>query len=489
MRKPSTTRRRLLAGIAGAGVGSLAGCTCPGVNFDVQLRVDVVEIERSGDGYVGRAEVRTPPRPWDEEDANEYGASYDDVTFLGYDPVGNETVRVSFGEFDPGTTKRRTFRSASFPLVVTAAAADASTSSTECTFVVTGAQVCGYLGYFDGDGRAAERSGHVWETLRRRELDTPLPPDDRVFERLKCKHRVAIQPHPPRPLANGSDEGPNPDLSLVPNADSWAGRRIPFPTVRETYEFGAGRRANDEELRQYEEWDATVPFERCPTAIREAIRDHRPIGWVAESEFFDGVSRLEGETVDGPGRLPTCNEENVSCGDNRRADCRDGPQFRGRYFRHLRYFTEFEGEAYPVTATYQKRWLSPDAPDDLPPCTERREEQFELEIVPGLKVRDELEAAVVPDWIRGHIRNYDGIGRYSVPREKWERAISILQGRSEPQLPGCRWSNVHCNADSKVHCGEGFREAIYWTAIDEVHWSLTLTYEWRNLPKETASDE
>lgn len=489
MPRSSATRRQLLATVAGVGVGSLAGCTCPGVNLDVLLRVDIVDVERSGDEFVGRAAVRTPARPWDEEDESEYEASYDDVTLLGYDSDGEEALRVDFGNFDPGTTKRRPFRSKRFPLVVTATATDATTSSTRCTFVVTGAQVRGYLGYFDPAENSAERSGHVWKTLHRRELDDPLPPDDRVIERLQCKHRAAVQPHPSRPLTNGSDRGPKPDLSLVPNADSWASQRIPFPTIREEYEFGAGRRANDEELRQYEQWDATVPFERCPTKIQDAIRDHQPIGWTNKTEFFDGVSRLEGERIAGPDRLPPCDEANVSCGDNRRVDCRDGPQFKGRYFRYLQYFTEFEEEVYPVTATYRKRWLPPDAPDELPPCTERREEQFKLKIMRGVKVKDELEAVTVPDWIRGHIRNYDGIGRFSVSRERWERAISALQGRTEPQLPGCQWSNVHCFADPKVHCGEGYREAIYWTAIDEDHWSLTLTYEWRNLPKETTSDE
>lgn len=487
MPRPSVTRRQLLAGVAGAGVGSFAGCQCHPSGSDFRLRVDVTDVETTGDGFVGRVAVRTPDHSdWNTEES-EFEASYADVSFLGYDADGGEVVRADFGDFGPGTAKQRRFRSPGFPLVVTATAADVTTASPECAFIETGSQLRGYLGYFDPDETSSGRSGHVWETLHRRGLDDSLPPDGRVFERLKCKHRVEVQPHPPRPLTGESDDRSVPDLSLVPNADSWADRRIPFPTIREEYGFGAGRRANEEELRQYEAWDVTVPFEHCPPAIRMAIRDHRPSGWTSESEFFDGVSRLEDRTVASPVQLPTCNEENVSCGDSRRADCRDGPQFRGRYFRHLQYFTEFEGEVYPVTATYRKRWLPPDAPDDLPPCTERREERFKLKIMRGVKVRDELEAVAVPNWIREHIRNYDGIGRFSVSREKWERAISALQGGAEPQLPACQWSNVHCFADPSVHCGDGYREAIYWTTMDESRWSITLTYDWRNLPQGTTN--
>lgn len=489
--RPSVTRRELLAGLACGGIGSLAGCGCHPPGSDFRLRVDVTDIEASGDQFVGQVELWTPTHPdWNTEES-EFKASYENVVFFGYDADGEEVVRADIGDFEPGTTKRQQFRSSGFPLIVTANAEDATTASSKCAFIETGAQVRGYLGYFDPSESSNKRTGHVWKTLHRRRLGDPLPPADRVFDRLKCKHRAAVQPHPDRPLTDAPDRGPKPDLSLVPDADSWADRRIPFPTVREKYEFGAGRRANEEEMRQHEKWDVTVPFERCPPTVREAIRDQKPIGWTSESEFFDGVSQLEGERITGPGQLPACEEENVSCGDTRRVECSEGPQFTGRYFRVLHYFTEFEDEVYPVSASYQKHWLPPDAPDELPPCTDNRSEKFKVGCMRDVKVRDETEALAVPEWLRHRVRDYDGIGNtfgFSTSPDKWKQAIATLQGRTESQMPMCQWSNVHCFADPLVHCGKGYREAIYWAKIDGDRWNITLTYKWRNLPKETTDE-
>lgn len=339
------SRRELIAGVAGAGSVSLAGCPACAWSvrvWDDYLRVSVPRFREVDGGYRGELRLlhRGPDNwDWGEHQRETFYTHYEDVRAVGYGPGGDEVLEVPVGDFDPGTTERASFETEEFPMVVTAIPGEVS-FDTECPHADVGAHVGVYAGWY-GTADPPE-----WETAEhhsdpRRDLETRLRRhgaghrwvpfegvDAREDERLpteEFQYAKCIQ----RRLEGPSPDGP-PDLAALPEADEWLTRREEVGFTVYADEMLAPRNR----MRQ----DAVD----VPDAVEEIVRTTDWEGMDGARRVKRSVSREEWkrlvgvlEGADGP-TYPACDGDGVFCSDSweygTRGQCR-----RGRILGHYRF--------------------------------------------------------------------------------------------------------------------------------------------------------
>jgi len=477
------TRRALLTSatvgaVAGAGctIGSRPGTgdgdDCPAVRRasapDDSFEVGVVRVDRRDDAVETTFRVTTPDHS---------KTTYDGTRIVVYDADGNELDRVPFGTLDPQATVDRTVELGRFPFLFLGDADD-GTHDWDCRYPEMGSWIRGYLGYYESgapDFYTGDDTGHLWDPLESRHLSDPVPPDDVLFDRVKCFHRWISR----------RESSPDPDLTAVRDSDVWLDREIPDPTVRESYQINGGRPIDDGDREWYTE-RAEVAFEDAPDRLRSALRRGRGVNAVDERDFFEIVSELDGESVQSPDELQPCSNDNVVCRDTRSENCRaGGGQFGGEYAKYVWYFVRYEGELYPFVPCYIRSWLPPDADSEYPTCRNERAETYTMYLHPDPSSHGafgtDRTVGEAPPSVRSRIAavgETDQLyARRTLSEDAWKEAAGALDGE-DPSLPDCRRDYVDCRALPRDGCDGGERVATYLVDVDGETWGVRMEYLW-----------
>lgn len=473
MRSPRLSRRELLAGVAAGAFGGLAGCSR--VDYDDVLRLEVSDVQRLGEAFVGRVRIANAPTGPEREEA--YGTRYSGVSIVGYSHDLEVSFRHEVGDMAPDTTATGRFQTVLFPFLLTA---DAESVSTDGDYLVEhGAELYVYDGFVDGStSEDSGRAGHVWRKVRRRRISDPLPPPTGMVDYHKCRQRDRWR----------ETNGTEPNLSIVPERERWLAREIPPPTIQRKVYF---RTFDEGRLWEPAEGARHVDFEALPGEFRQAIEQRRDPRYMNRSEFFDHLHRLPGPTYRNVSDFPECGGPRVRCIDYRGENCREGGgRFTGELHKFLEYTTTYRNSTYVVAAVYHERWAPPDA-SPLPPCTDERRERATIHAYEGPDGYGGLETAVegreVHPELADYLRTFWAGDRPYVPArdtsvETFREILADLRGTESSSLPECEWRNVTCHVDPADHCGSGRIFAFYAVEFEGNRTWLRLAYEWEGIP-------
>lgn len=483
------TRRELLAAGAAGATGVLAGCPACATSFrtyDDRLRVAVPQIS-VGAPHVYTLQVRhRGPSDFESDDRDSFGTAYEGVSVIAYGHDRSAIDRVDLGSFDPGTNKTVELESLAFPFVVTASASEVrETADDECYSADRGAQIASYLGRFDTgvtvgrDPSTFERTdgdgGHQWVPLSRRRHRDGLPPRVWVFDRTKCLQQAGAQ----------VSSLPTPDLSALDVPDPWWERPIGEPTVHRRYRIAVSptSRYREGHAERFRTDHSTLVYADLPDRIKEAIRGNRDVGVVEETAFYELMSALENREIGDHDDLPGCDRQYVVCNDDRGVHCESGTaRWNGRLGQYLWYHTSFDGESYVVVPGHIENWR-PASASTPSPCEGGREETYTADVYrqekryAGLDTakRGDAVPAAIENWVARNPWSYESM---TFTETEWTDAIRTLEGRTDIDVPRCRWSHVQCTRNSSERCGAGTRDAFYRLSIDGESWWFRFIYQW-----------
>lgn len=329
-------RREFLAALSGAGSAAFAGCSVCATSYRVYddlLRVSIRDFQVLDNSFHGEARIlhRGPDNwDWGSSDRDTFYTEYEGVRFLGYSYDGTNVVEIPLGEFEPGTTKRKSFQTATFPMVITAVPESVS-HDTNCPHADAGAHIGVYAGQYKtesppdwetGDAMDPRKvvedqlqrrgAGHRWIPYSELADHENEQPSTDEFDHAKCVQRIL----------KGRDVHGPPDLSVFPPADRWITRheRTSFTL------YGVEAQA--------ERPDTRTRAAEIPEQIAELVQttdwgEMDGIKTTSKSVSFAEWKRLVGELegADGP-TYPSCDSEGVLCSDSwewgSRGQCRPG---------------------------------------------------------------------------------------------------------------------------------------------------------------------
>lgn len=303
----------------------MAGCSYSAYS----LHVSVEAVESTDDGA---DLVYTVWRP----DEGEF--TFHEVSVRGYGPNGTVLCKSRVGTVHSNQTHHERMSCSGLPQVIAmdAAESDADTDNPSGVRI----PIYRYAGYDETDG-------HEWTYLQRREMierdeelrKKPLPPDETLFERVKCEQRVADE--------NVSALGATP----------WVHADVGEPEIDRSYKVLLTNATAEEKA------NLPVHTEEPPEVIeslaREYERRNRTGSWsdaqLGRSEWLGVVRALEEENVTNATDL--AEKSNGYRRDTRGERCwNGGGEYGGRLTVEAEYVVTVDGRAYLVPVRYTEEW-------------------------------------------------------------------------------------------------------------------------------------
>lgn len=304
----------------------MAGCSYSA--YSLHASVEVVESTDDGVDL-----VYTVWRP----DEGEF--AFHEVTVQGYGPNGTALCRSRVGTVHSNQTRRERMSCSGFPQVIAldAAESDADTDNPSGVRI----PIYRYAGYNETDG-------HEWTYFQRREMierdeelrKKPLPPDETLFERVKCEQRVA-------------DE----NVSAL-EATPWINADVGEPDKTLRYRLLLTN-ASVEEKRN-ESVRLAEPPAIVGTLVRQFQRRNESGSWVRDdadrSEWFEVLRALGDRNASNATDFPEGDRDRYRS-DTRGERCwNGGGEFGGALTAGAEYVVTVDGRSYYLLVEYTEEW-------------------------------------------------------------------------------------------------------------------------------------
>jgi hypothetical protein len=304
----------------------LAGCSYSAYS----LHVSVDTVESTDDGVDLDYTVWRP----DEGDF-----TFHEVSVHGYGPNGTVLCKSDVGTVGPNWTHRGRLSCSGFPQLIVLDAAESNADTDNPSGVRI--PIYRYAGYNETDG-------HEWTYLQRREMierdeelrKKPLPPDETLFERVKCEQRVADE--------NVSALGATP----------WINADVGKPDRTRRYRLLLTN-ASSEEVR-----NGTVRLADPPaivgTLVRQFQRRNESGSWVRDDvnrpEWFEVLRALGDGSVSNATDFPA-EDRGRYRSDTRGERCwNGGGEFGGALTAEAEYVVTVDGRSYYLLVEYTEEW-------------------------------------------------------------------------------------------------------------------------------------
>lgn len=324
---PASSKWRVVLGLGAVAVlVVLAGCSY--ATHELQFRVDSVESSTGGVDF--EYEVR---QPGDDD------FTFHDVVVLGYGPNGTVVCEGHVGTVGSDQVHHGRLSCSGFPQVFALDAAESAADSDDRGDVRL--PLYRYAGYDGSDG-------HEWTFVRRRETVErdgdvqfdPLPPDETLFERVKCEQRVADE--------NVSALGATPWV----DADVGEPDKMRSYTVRLTNASAEERRNGSVRL--------SGPPAVIESLVREFQRRNESGSWaeaeVSRSEWFGVLRALGGGSPTNATDFPVESHGRYRT-DTRGERCwNGGGEFGGSLTARAEYVVTVDGTSYYLLVEYTEEW-------------------------------------------------------------------------------------------------------------------------------------